>query len=74
MSTEDAEILAALRRRVEASLRARGAEFGDAQLLSGATTRELLAVVETLTRREVARASVRARAAAPTPRRTAASR
>ena len=64
---EDAELVAALRRRVEARL---GAGRADAHLLSAQTTRELLAVVETLTRREVARA----RAAAPSSRRSAASR
>jgi hypothetical protein len=66
MTREDAELVAALRRRVEARLGC-GA---DAHLLSAQTTRELLAVVETLTRREVARA----RAAAPSSRRSAASR
>jgi hypothetical protein len=66
MTPEDAELVAALRRRVESRL----GGGADAHLLSAQTTRELLAVVETLTRREVARA----RAAAATPRRSAASR
>ena len=66
MTPEDAEFVAALRRRVESRL----GDRADAHLLAAQTTRELLAVVETLTRREVARA----RAAAPTTRRSAASR
>jgi hypothetical protein len=69
MTREDAELVAALRRRVESRL---GAERADAHLLSAQTTRELLQVVETLTRREVARA--RAAATATMPRRSAASR
>jgi hypothetical protein len=68
MTREDAELVAALRRRVESRL----GGAADAHLLSAQTTRELLAVVETLTRREVARA--RAAATATTPRRSAASR
>jgi hypothetical protein len=67
MTREDAELVAALRRRVEARL----GGGADAHLLSAQTTRELLAVVETLTRREVARART---AAATTLRRSAASR
>jgi hypothetical protein len=66
MTPEDAELVAALRRRVEARL----GGGADAHLLSAQATRELLAVVETLTRREVARA----KAASPTLRRSAASR
>jgi hypothetical protein len=65
----DAAILAAMRLRVEARLRLLGCPCGDAQLLGATAARELLAVVESLTRREVARAQSSGRKAQASPKR-----
>ena len=69
VAAADAALLTALRRRVEATLRARGVPYGDAHLLAAATARELLGVAETLTRREVARAQSAGRKAQSSPKR-----
>lgn len=55
----DAEILAAMSRRVAATLRLRPGSTMPQRTIGGAAARELLAVVDALTRREAARSALR---------------
>lgn len=59
IAAADAEILAAMARRVDATLRLRAAAAPVGGPLCDAAVRELLAVVDVLTRREAARAGIR---------------